>query len=134
MNVFINIFSNCHKEDVKGISQDFGAEFYFVIYFYRFKLCFWVFLDIYNGSYSVPCFLWIIFVFLKEWLVKICLIDSCKFVNKVSVIFEFLEECSYTSCFFASNELAIYNVFLFNWLQNSFCQPWFFQFFFVFDA
>ena len=56
-NVFINNFSNCHEEVVKGISQDFGSRFYFVIYFYRFNFFFFlVFLDIYNGSYSVPCF------------------------------------------------------------------------------
>ena len=39
-NIFINIFSNCHEELVKGISQDFGARFYFVIYFYGFNFFF----------------------------------------------------------------------------------------------
>ena len=54
----------------------------------------------------------IIFVFLKKRLVKICLIDSCKFVlNEVFVIFEFLEKYFFTSCFFASIEFALYSVF-----------------------
>ena len=92
-NFVVNVFSNWQEEVVKGISQDFGASFCFVVYFYRFNLFFLFFFDIYNGSYSVLCSLGIIFVFLKEWLVKICLIDSCNFVNEIFVMFEFLEEC-----------------------------------------
>ena len=46
------------------------------------------------------------------------------------VTFQFLEECFFTSCFFASDESVLYNEFLLNWLKNSFCQPWLFQIFF----
>ena len=119
----------CCSEAVKGISQDFGARLYFVIYFYRFNLFLFsvVFFDSYNESFSDPYSHGIIFVFLKEWLVKNFLINSCKFVNQVFVIFEFLEEGFFTSCLFGSNEFVIY-VFLHNWLMKSFCQPQYFFF------
>ena len=110
---FIEASSNCHEEVIKGISQDVGARFNFVIYFYRFDLLFvfFRFFDIYNGSYSIPCSFRIIFVFPRKCLVKICLIDFCKFVNEVFVIFEFLEKCFFTNCFLASIEFAVYAFF-----------------------
>ena len=74
-NFYIDVFSSCHEVVIKAISQDFGARFYFTIYFYRLNLFFFEF------SCSIPCSFVIIFVFLKKRLVKICLIDSCKFVT-----------------------------------------------------
>ena len=47
-------------------------------------------------------------------------------------MFEFLEECFFTGCIFASNEFVVHNVFLFSWLKNSFCQPQFIQIFLFF--
>ena len=109
------------KESTELLVLDSTLSFFF----YRFNLFFWVFFDICNRSYSIPCSFGIIFVFLNECLAKICLIDSCKFVNEVFVIFESLEKCFFTSSFFTSTEFAIYNAFLLNWQKNFFCQPWF---------